>query len=45
MPSTIRGKFAGYAKVFQASLSTEPLLILTALIAVWHRPRACFTKV
>jgi multidrug efflux pump subunit AcrB len=35
MPSTIRGKFAGYAQVFQASLSTEPLLILTALIAVY----------
>ena len=35
MPSTIQGKFAGYAQVFQASLSTEPLLILTALIAVY----------
>ena len=35
MPSTIRGKFAGYAQIFQASLSTEPLLILTALIAVY----------
>ena len=35
MPSTVRGKFAGYAQVFQSSLSTEPLLILTALIAVY----------
>jgi multidrug efflux pump subunit AcrB len=35
MPSTVRGNFAGYARVFQASLSTQPLLILTALIAVY----------
>jgi hydrophobe/amphiphile efflux-1 (HAE1) family protein len=35
MPSTIRGSFAGTAKVFQSSLSSEPLLILTALIAVY----------
>jgi multidrug efflux pump subunit AcrB len=35
MPATIRGHFAGTAQVFQASLSTEPLLILTALIAVY----------
>ena len=35
MPSTIRGSFAGTAKVFQSSLATEPLLILTALIAVY----------
>jgi multidrug efflux pump subunit AcrB len=35
MPATIQGKFAGTAQVFQASLSTEPLLILTALIAVY----------
>jgi multidrug efflux pump subunit AcrB len=35
MPATIRGNFAGTAQVFQASLSTEPLLILTALIAVY----------
>jgi multidrug efflux pump subunit AcrB len=34
-PSSIRGSFAGTAQVFQASLSTEPLLILTALIAVY----------
>jgi multidrug efflux pump subunit AcrB len=35
MPSAIRGNFAGTAQVFQASLSTQPLLILTALIAVY----------
>jgi multidrug efflux pump len=35
MPSTIRGNFAGTAQVFKSSLATEPLLILTALIAVY----------
>jgi multidrug efflux pump subunit AcrB len=35
MPSGIRGNFAGTAQVFQSSLSTQPLLILTALIAVY----------
>ena len=35
MPSTIRGGFQGTAQAFQASLSTEPLLILLALIAVY----------
>ena len=35
MPSTIRANFAGTAQVFQTSLGTEPLLILTALIAVY----------
>jgi len=35
MPSTIRGSFAGTAQVFEASLATEPLLLLTALIAVY----------
>jgi hydrophobe/amphiphile efflux-1 (HAE1) family protein len=35
MPSTIRGNFAGTAQVFQSSLATEPLLIFTALIAVY----------
>jgi hydrophobe/amphiphile efflux-1 (HAE1) family protein len=35
MPSGIRGTFAGTAQVFQSSLATEPLLILTALIAVY----------
>jgi hydrophobe/amphiphile efflux-1 (HAE1) family protein len=35
MPSGVRGSFAGTAQVFQASLSTQPLLLLTALIAVY----------
>jgi multidrug efflux pump subunit AcrB len=35
MPSTIRGNFAGTAQVFRSSLATEPLLIFTALIAVY----------
>jgi hydrophobe/amphiphile efflux-1 (HAE1) family protein len=35
MPSGIRGSFAGTAQVFQASLASEPLLILSALIAVY----------
>jgi hydrophobe/amphiphile efflux-1 (HAE1) family protein len=35
MPATIRGNFAGTAQVFQSSLSTEPMLILTALVAVY----------
>jgi multidrug efflux pump subunit AcrB len=35
MPSGIRGSFAGTAQVFQASLSSQPLLVLTALIAVY----------
>jgi multidrug efflux pump subunit AcrB len=35
MPAGVRGNFAGTAQVFQSSLSTQPLLILTALIAVY----------
>ncbi|HEY0369962.1 MAG TPA: multidrug efflux RND transporter permease subunit [Chthoniobacterales bacterium] len=35
MPSGVRGSFAGTAQVFQASLASEPILILTALIAVY----------
>ena len=35
VPATVRGNFAGTAQVFQASLGTEPLLIVTALIAVY----------
>ncbi|MBS0657873.1 MAG: multidrug efflux RND transporter permease subunit [Verrucomicrobia bacterium] len=35
MPATVRGSFQGAAQVFQRSLSTLPLLILTALIAVY----------
>ena len=35
MPNSIHGSFQGTAKVFQDSLSTEPLLILAALLAVY----------
>jgi multidrug efflux pump len=35
MPSTITGSFSGTAQAFQASLSTEPLLIAAALAAVY----------
>jgi multidrug efflux pump subunit AcrB len=35
MPDTIRGSFQGTAQVFQDSLSSEPILILTAIIAVY----------
>jgi multidrug efflux pump len=35
MPSTITGMFSGTLQAFQASLSTQPLLIITALMAVY----------
>ena len=35
MPSTIRGGFQGTAQAFQASLASEPYLILLALVAVY----------
>jgi multidrug efflux pump len=35
MPAAIHGSFAGTAQVFQASLSSQPILILTALIAIY----------
>ena len=35
MPTTIHGSFAGTAKVFQQSLSTEPILVLAALVAIY----------
>ena len=35
MPSTIHGGFQGTAQAFQASLSSEPMLILLALVAVY----------
>jgi len=35
MPATIHGSFQGTAAAFQDSVSSEPLLILTALIAVY----------
>jgi multidrug efflux pump len=35
MPPTVHGSFQGTAKIFQQSLSNEPVLILAALIAVY----------
>ena len=35
MPTSVRGAFQGTAKVFQQSLASEPILILTALLAIY----------
>ncbi|MGH9746434.1 MAG: multidrug efflux RND transporter permease subunit [Candidatus Acidiferrales bacterium] len=35
MPATIHGMFSGSLQAFQSSLSTEPMLIVTALLAVY----------
>ncbi|HEY0793265.1 MAG TPA: efflux RND transporter permease subunit, partial [Chthoniobacterales bacterium] len=35
MPASIQGSFGGTAQVFAESLSSEPILILTAIIAVY----------
>src|ERR1700721_2963398 len=35
MPGTIHGMFSGTLQAFQASFSTQPLLIITALMAVY----------
>jgi multidrug efflux pump len=35
MPTSVHGSFQGTAKVFQQSLSNEPVLILAALVAVY----------
>ena len=35
MPSTIHGQFAGTAQAFQASLGSEPYLVITAILAVY----------
>jgi multidrug efflux pump len=35
MPQTVRGFFAGTAQAYQTSLNTEPILIGTALLAVY----------
>jgi multidrug efflux pump len=35
MPQTIRGFFAGTAQAYQTSLASEPILIATALLAVY----------
>jgi multidrug efflux pump len=35
LPATIRGFFSGTLQAYQQSLSTEPILVLTALLAVY----------
>jgi multidrug efflux pump len=35
LPTVITGKFAGNAQAYQDSLSTQPMLIMTALLAVY----------
>ncbi|HUW50474.1 MAG TPA: multidrug efflux RND transporter permease subunit [Sulfuricella sp.] len=35
VPGTVQGSFQGTAKVFQASLANQPVLILAALVAVY----------
>jgi multidrug efflux pump len=35
MPPTVRGMFSGTLQAYQASLATEPLLIITAILAVY----------
>ena len=35
MPTTVHGQYSGTLQAFQASLTTEPYLILTAIIAVY----------
>ncbi len=35
MPGTVRGFFSGTAQAFQQSLSSEPILVLTALLSVF----------
>ena len=35
MPGTIRGNFSGTLQAYQSSLASEPLLIVTALLAVY----------
>jgi multidrug efflux pump len=35
VPTSVRGKFAGTAQAFQASLSSQPWLILAALVTVY----------
>ncbi|MEI7431974.1 MAG: efflux RND transporter permease subunit, partial [Betaproteobacteria bacterium] len=35
VPTTVQGAFQGTAKVFQASLANQPILILAALLAVY----------
>jgi multidrug efflux pump len=35
MPASVRGTFAGTAQAFQSSLSSEPLLVLAALLTIY----------
>jgi multidrug efflux pump len=35
LPGTVRGSFSGTLQAFQKSLSTEPMLIITAILAVY----------
>ena len=35
LPTTIHGSFQGSAQVFESSMSSEPILIMTALLAVY----------
>jgi multidrug efflux pump len=35
VPSTVRGSFQGSARAFQASVSTQPLLIIAALVTIY----------
>jgi multidrug efflux pump len=35
MPATVHGMFSGTMQAFQSSLSTQPMLIITALLAVY----------
>ena len=35
MPSSVRGTYSGTLQAFQSSLSTEPMLLITALLAVY----------
>jgi len=35
LPANVTGQFAGVAQAFQASLSSQPILVLTAILAVY----------
>ena len=41
VPSTIHGFFSGTLEAYQQSLSSEPILILTALLAVTSSWESC----
>ena len=44
MPESIRGMFSGTLQAYQQSLSTEPILIITALLSGLHRSRRSVRK-